>query len=260
MLKILKYSFFDVLRSRWSIIYFMFFLLITTGLLWFSGNVAKSIISLMNVVLAIIPLMSILFGTMYFYNSREFVEILLSQPIDRKRIFLGQFLGLSLSLILSFSLGMGIPFLIYGVAVSAEIFDFLVLLLTGNLLSLVFTALAFLISISNQNKIKGFALSILIWLFLAVVYDSIYLVIMAFFNDYPLETPTLLITLFNPIDLSRILILMKLDISALMGFTGALFKTFLGSGTGSLLSITALVIWIGLPVYAFLKLAIKKDF
>ncbi len=33
----------------------------------------------------------------------------------------------------------------------------------------------------------------------------------------------------NPIDLSRILILLQLDVSAMMGYTGAVFKDFFGT-------------------------------
>lgn len=45
-------------------------------------------------------------------------------------------------------------------------------------------------------------------------------------TDYPLEKATLTLVLLNPVDLGRILMLMQLDISALMGYTGAFFQQF----------------------------------
>ena len=36
----------------------------------------------MNVILFTVPLVSILFSTIYIYNSSEFIELLLSQPLD----------------------------------------------------------------------------------------------------------------------------------------------------------------------------------
>ena len=51
MIKILKYSFFDLIRSRWSYIYFLFYLVITFTLLFLSADVSKSIISLLNIIL-----------------------------------------------------------------------------------------------------------------------------------------------------------------------------------------------------------------
>jgi Cu-processing system permease protein len=41
-----------------------------------------------------------------------------------------------------------------------------------------------------------------------------------------MEKPMLVISARNPVDMARILILLKLDISALMGATSALFRDF----------------------------------
>lgn len=44
--------------------------------------------------------------------------------------------------------------------------------------------------------------------------------------DYPLETTMIGMSMLNPIDLGRIGMLLQLDISAMMGLTGALFQDF----------------------------------
>src|SRR5688572_4947242 len=111
--KILKFTFYDMLRSWWAVLYFLFFLVSATSLLYFSGDFTKAVSSLLNIILLIVPLVSIIFGTMFYYNSREFVELLLAQPLKRSSIFLGQYLGLSISLVLSYCLGISIAFLIY---------------------------------------------------------------------------------------------------------------------------------------------------
>jgi Cu-processing system permease protein len=66
--------------------------------------------------------------------------------------------------------------------------------------------------------------------------------------------------MFNPVDLSRILILLKLDISALLGYTGAIFKKFFGSELGFLLSIGILLLWSILPIWRLSYKAKRKDF
>ena len=136
--KILKYTLFDLLRSRWSYLYFGCYLIITSALLALSGDVSRVVISMMNVILILCPLVAMMFGIMYYYNSREFVELLLAQPLRRSAIFLGQYLGISLSLSLSLTLGVGLPFVVFGITVSPEIWNFLVLILDGILLSFVF--------------------------------------------------------------------------------------------------------------------------
>ncbi|MCB9080130.1 MAG: ABC transporter permease [Lewinellaceae bacterium] len=260
MFKIMQYSFFDLMRSRWSYSYFGFFFLFTSALLWLSGDIAKVVISLLNVILILCPLIATMFGVMYYYNSREFTELLLAQPVKRIAIFWGQFLGLGFSLSLSLLLGIGIPFLAYGLLASMEIWHFSILLFNGVVLSFIFAGLSFLIALRYENRIRGFGLAILVWLFFAVLYDGFFLLLVMHFREYPLEKVALAATLLNPIDLSRILVLLQLDVSALMGYTGAVLQRFFGSGLGSILTLTSLVVWTTLPLLAIRWVAERKDF
>lgn len=260
MLKILKYSFYDLIRSRWSYVYFLFYLLLGFVLLFLNNDVSKAVITLMNVIIVLVPLIGTIFGIMYYYNSKEFTELLLAQPVPRSSIFLGQYLGVASSLTFSLVFGLGIPFVLYGLFRSDAIFDFSLLLVTGAFLTLIFTALAFNIAISNENKIKGFGYAVLLWLFLAVIYDGLFLMSLIIFEEYPLDKFSLVATMLNPIDLSRTLILLKLDISALLGYTGAVFKQFFGTNTGFLASILLLLIWTALPIWRLTYKAKRKDF
>ncbi|MBL4667846.1 MAG: ABC transporter permease [Flavobacteriales bacterium] len=260
MFKILKYSVYDLLRSRWSYVYFVFYLMLGFVLLFLNNDMNKAIITLMNIIIVLTPLIGTIFGVMYYYQSKEFTELLLAQPIKRSKIFMGQYLGISLSLTLSLVLGLGIPFMAYGLFKSSAIFDFSLLLLVGAFLNFIFVALSYNISLSTENKIKGFGYAILMWLFLAVIYDGLFLISLVLFNEYPLDKFSLAATMFNPIDLSRILILLKLDISALLGYTGAVFKNFFGTGLGMLSSISILFLWVFIPVWNIIRKANKKDF
>ena len=260
MLKILKYGFFDLMRSRWSYIYFLFYLSLGFILLFLNQDVSKAVITLLNIILVLTPLIGTLFGVMYYYNSREFTELLLAQPIKRRNIFLGQYLGIAISLSLSLVLGLGIPFLAYGIFQSAEIFNFFTLILIGAMLTFIFVALAFGLALIFEDKIKGFGLAILTWLLFAVIYDGLFLILLLVFDDYPLDKFALFATVFNPIDLSRILILLKLDISALLGYTGAVFQNFFGTSLGMFFSITLLSLWIVFPVLFIIYKSKRKDF
>ncbi len=260
MLKIFKFTLFDLLRSRWSIMYFLLYFLCAGGLLYFSGDPGKAIISLMNILLILCPLVSLMFGVIYFYTSREFLELLLAQPLKRRSIFAGQYLGLSLSLVTGLVLGLGIPFLVYGLVYSGEGLNFATLLLTGVLLTFIFTALAFLIALRNENRIRGFGIALIVWLFMAILYDGILLILLLVFNDYPVEKFALGMTLFNPVDLSRILLMLKLDISALLGFTGAVFKQFFGTSAGMITVTILSFLWIIVPYGLMQRYAARKDF
>lgn len=260
MTKIFKYSFYDLLKSRWSVISLLFYLAATFGLLYLSMDLSKSIISLMNIVLFLAPLTAIMFGVIYFYNSRDFMELLLAQPLKRSSVLWGLYLGLATSLSLSFLIGMGVPFLSYGILVSGEIWDFMLLIFIGVLLTFIFSAIAFLIALKNENKTKGFGLALLLWLFTALMYDGIFLVLLIVFQDYPLEKLSIALTLLNPIDLLRISMMLKLDVSALFGFSGAVFSKFFGNSMGIILSIGCALLWVVAPLGFLFRSLAKKDF
>ncbi len=260
MLKILKYSVFDLIRGRWSYAYFLFYLVLGFALLFLNHDLAKAVITLMNIILILTPLIGTIFGVLYYYSSEEFTALLLAQPITRNKIFMGQYLGLSISLTLSLVLGLGIPFLCYGLLRSAAIFDFFLLLVVGTYLNFIFVALAFNIALSTDNKIRGLGYAIATWLFLAVIYDGLFLISLVIFEEYPLDKFSLIATLLNPIDLSRILILLKLDISALLGYTGAVFHKFFGSTNGFLLSLLTLTGWVVVPLARMNHKLKTKDF
>ena len=260
MIKILKYSFSDLMRSRWSFIYLGFYLILGFVLLFLNHDLSKAVITLMNVIVVLTPMIGTIFGIMYFYNSREFTELLLAQPVKRSTIFMGQYLGISISLALSLVIGLGIPFLAYGLFRSGEIANFVLLLVSGAFLTFIFVAISISIALFNSNKIKGFGYAILMWLFFAVIYDGLILIAMMMFADYPLDNFALAVSFLNPVDLSRILILLKLDISALMGYTGALFQKFFGTDAGLMISGSVLILWVVIPLYVLIRKANRKDF
>lgn len=259
LLKIIKYTFYDTFRSWWAVLYFLFFFISSTSLLYFSGDFTKAVSGVLNIIILIIPLVSIIFGTMFYYSSREFVELLLAQPIKRSVIFCGQYLGLAFSMISSFSLALLLAFLIYQGNVEESGF-LLLLLICGILLTLIFIALSFLISATQEDKIKGFGLSILLWLFLSIIYDGVFLALLAILQDYPMDKASIYISLFNPVDLTRIFVLLRLESAALMGFTGAVYNKFFGTFYGAGISLLFLLLWIILPLTGFFHKIKSKDF
>src|SRR6185295_12605633 len=135
--KVLKYVIYDVLRSRMVIAYAILLFLFSYGMFYLESDPAKSTISLLNIILLLVPLISIIFGTIHFYNSREFIEMLLAQPMSRQNIFFSEYLGLSSSLSLALLAGVGIPAVIFGFSM-----NILLLMAIGILLTYVFVAVA----------------------------------------------------------------------------------------------------------------------
>lgn len=254
MKKIIKYVIIDILRNKIMLVYSFFLFIISISIFNLEDNSAKGLLSLLNIILIIVPLVSLLFSAIYVYNSSEFLELLVSQPLQRKTIWLSLFCGLAISMSFAFFIGVGIPILLY------EITDVgMMMLVTGLLLSIIFVSIAMLAAVIARDKAKGIGVVILLWLYFSIIFDGIILFILFQFSDYPLEKMMVCITALNPIDLSRILILLKLEISALMGYTGAIFKNFFGTEIGLIISFFTLAIWIIIPTWLSLKKFNNKD-
>lgn len=254
MKKIIKYVMIDILRSRIVLAYTLFLLLISFSIFNLEDNTSKGLLSLLNIILIVVPLVSILFAAIYIYNSAEFLELLVSQPLKRRSIWLSFFSGIAVSLSLAFFIGAGIPILLYEATGTG-----FMMLGMGLLLTVIFVSIALLAAVRIRDKAKGIGFAILLWLYFSLLFDGLVLFALFQFSDYPLEKIMVAVSMFNPIDLGRILILLKMDVSALMGYTGAVFRNFFGTGTGLVISFFILLIWIMLPLWLSVRNFNRKD-
>ncbi len=254
MTRVIKYVFYDILRTRFILMYTIFLLISTLAMFQLDSDTGKVILSLMNIVLMVVPLVSVVFSTIHFYNSYEFIELMLAQPVNRRVVFLGEYFAVSISLCVAFAIGVGVPVILFGTGLSG-----LTLIYSGLMLTLVFVSLAFLSSVLTRDKAKAIGVALLFWFYFSLIYDGLLMWIIYSFMDYPMEKVTLALVSLNPIDLARILMLLQLDISALMGYTGAFYKNFFGSNFGAIFSTAVLTIWIVLPVWLANRFFARKD-
>ena len=254
MNRIIKIILSDILKNKIVLVYTLILAVLSWSSFGMEDNTAKGMLTILNVILFTVPLVSILFATIYIYNSAEFIELLVSQPIKRSKIWISLFISLSLSLIISFLIGSGIPLLI-----NAPNLNGIMMLLIGVLITAIFVSLAFLSAIFNRDKARGIGASIVIWLFFALIFDGLILFLLFQFSDYPIEKPMIFVTSLSPIDLARIQMLLHLDASAMMGYTGALFKEYFGSGIGIAVSLLLLLLWVIIPFVLSLKKFKTKD-
>ncbi len=254
MKKIIKYVFIDILRSKIVIGFTIFLLILSLSIFNLEDNSSKGLLSLLNIILIIVPLVSILFSAIYVYNSSEFLELLVSQPLKRKSIWLSLYVGLAGAMALSFFVGAGIPILMYESTPTGYI-----MIIIGVLLSVIFVSIAMLAAVLSRDKAKGIGVVMLLWLYFSLLFDGLILFILFEFADYPLEKPMVFLSALNPIDLGRIMILLKMDVSALMGYTGAVFKDFFGTSTGFAIAMVVMFAWAAIPLWISVKKFKHKD-
>lgn len=254
MLKIAKYAVYDIIRSKITLSYAAFLFIISMSLFMLDNDPSRSISSLMSVVLVAVPLISIIFSTIFLYNSAEFIELLAAQPVKRNHILFADYLGMAISLLLAYLVGVALPVFIYAPGSTG-----LYLVIIGIVLTFIFTSLAFLGAVATRDKAKGIGIALLLWFFFSVIYDGLLIGFLFLFSDYPLEKPVLFITMLNPIDLGRISVMMKMDISALMGYTGAVYRDFFGTVMGMAVTLLLLILWAVIPLMIAVRIFRKKN-
>jgi Cu-processing system permease protein len=252
--KIQRFIVVDILKNRIVLAYTLLLGILAWSVFSLEDESNKGVLTLLNIVLLTTPLVSIIFTTIYLYNSAEFIELLLSQPIRRNKIWTGLFLGLFFSLALAFLIGAGIPILLFVDGSTA-----LILVVMGVLITAVFVALGFLCAILSRDKAKGIGVAILLWLFFSLLFDGLVLFLLFQLADYPVEKAMVGVAALNPIDLARIFIILQLDVSAMLGYTGAIFKAFFGTGLGTAIGFGLLCLWVIIPYWISRGLFIRKD-
>lgn len=254
MNRLIKIILLDILKNKIVLAYTLILAILSWSSFALEDNSAKGLLTILNVILFTVPLVSVLFATIYIYNSSEFIELLLSQPVKRAKIWLSLFIALSLSMVLAFFTGAGIPLLVN----SPDAVGFM-MITTGCLISIIFVALAFLSSILTRDKAKGIGIAIMAWLYFALLFDGMVLFLLFQLAEYPIENAMVGITALSPIDLARVQILLHLDVSAMMGYTGAIFKDFFGTSAGLVISFLLLCLWAIIPFAISFKKFKNKD-
>lgn len=253
-IKLLKYNIYNITKSNWIVFYSILNGLITLMLMKSSDDLDKVVVSLTNISLITIPLVSLIFSLIYFYSNRQYIEVLLTQPIHRKSIFLSDYFSVSLSMSLAYAIGNVIPFAFYG-----YIYDkFIIFILAEILITFVFSSIGFFIGVNIDDRVVGMGVSLVLWFFLLVIFDSIIFYIIIFFSDYPIEKAIASITFLNPIDTIRIYIFYNLGLSELLGISGIILSEFLQKYP--FVPIIILFIWIFIFVMLTTIRFCKKDF
>ena len=250
----------NVARSPAVIGYALVLFAITELLLQFGGSGVRALLSLVNVALTLLPLVSVVFGTLYVYNAREFIELLLAQPVSRGSLYLGLFGGLVIPLLAAFLLGVGAPLAIRALGEPEIVRPLVTLLTVGCLLTAVFTAFALCVAVLVEDRARGLGAALLVWLGCTVVYDGLILLVLTTLRDRPLELPVLVLTFLNPIDLGRVVLLLTFDEAALMGYTGTVFERMFGTVSGLAAAFGMLALCAVVPLWFGARWFRRKDF
>jgi len=247
-------------RNRGVLLFAVGTLLCVESFLRLTGSAERALVSLLNLVLLIVPLVSMMLGIISWHGAREFTELLLTQPVRRSRLFLALYLAQVLPLAGGFALAICAPLLWHGVPERTVWPLAISMICSGVALTFVFGGLALLIGIRVDDRLRSVVTGLMAWLLLSVGYDALVLLVSTTFADYALERPMMALMLGNPVDLARTLIVMHSDTAALMGYTGAVLHRFLGTTLGIAASTAGLLLWMIGPVWFARRCFERRDF
>jgi Cu-processing system permease protein len=152
-----------------------FFGLIQIGHIGAQGY-ERTVISLLNVVQYLVPLLGLLLGhdLIVAENEERTLKLLLASGVSRSRLLLGKFFGGCLCLMVPLITG----FLIAGTAVGLAAKDngiapFVRLAVSGLGLGVVFVAAGLTISVWSRSRVQALVISLLVWCFFVFVFDLI---------------------------------------------------------------------------------------
>src|SRR3569623_795263 len=132
MKTIIKYILLDLFKNKTILVYTFILAVLAVSVLSMSGNSSKGLLSILNITLLFVPIISILFATIYLFNSVEFTELLLAHHIKRRVMLIAEFAGVALALSLAYLLGVGLPVIFLNYSLAS-----LTLLLSGLFLTLI---------------------------------------------------------------------------------------------------------------------------
>jgi len=258
------------IRNRWTLIFagifsllvltISYFGLLTAGTIGFQGF-ARTSASLLNLVLYVVPLVSLTMGTLSFTSEKSSGEILLSQPITRSEFLLGKLAGLFSSIFLATLAGFGLAGVIIALrAGSEESLRYPSFVGLSLLLALVFLSLSAFVSVLCERKIKAFGGMLLMWFFFVLFYDLL-IIGGTFLLKERVANAFIFVSLFgNPVDMVRVASLIILDGKEVFGAAGAALVRFLGGEKASLvLLLSGLGIWIVVPFWLSQFLLKRQD-
>lgn len=260
LLRLLRPALREAVRGRWLLGLALTLAVIGELLIRFGGGGSTTLVSLLDVVLVITPLAALVVGTMQVHNAREVTELLLAQPVARPTLFTGLFLGTALPLGAALTGGLLAPFAWHGLISGEFALRLLAFVVATTLLVLIGTALAFVIALRADDRVRALGVALGTWLVAAVLWDGVVLMVALLFGDRPIELPLMVMLALNPLDLVRVLLLLGTDAAALLGYTGAVVERTLGTVPGRAALSTLLLAWLVVPVLLARRTFRLKDF
>ncbi len=260
----------DGLRNRWVLGTILSFAGLALSLAFLgsapvgttrAGELTVAVASLSSLTVYLMPLIALMlsFDALVGELERGTMLLLLSYPVTRWQVVLGKFLGHLAILAVAVLIGYGSAglLLVWSADWRLEgVGAYLAMMGSSVLLGGVFVALGYLVSALARERSAAAGWALGLWLFAVVLYDLALLAIVVTAGDALGAGQFVALLLASPTDAYRILNLIGNEaVAAVAGLAGAAAK----AGIGSLAPVSAMLVWLALPLVATLTVFQRRE-
>jgi Cu-processing system permease protein len=237
-----------------------YFGMVTSGYAGFQ-DFTRTAASIVNLAGFVIPLFALLLGVFSFVSNREYIDLIVTQPVSRHQVLLGKYLGLLLTIVGASLIGFGIPGIIISLTIGVEgalAYGLVIALAMMN--GAVFLGIAVLIALVTQRQQIALGAAVGIWLFFELFYGLLVIGSTLYFSHAVLKSMLLVGLMGNPIDLSRVLSLLAIGGPHFFGPAGTTLVKAAGSGfLAGMWGWLALIAWIVIPGLISLRIFSRQN-
>jgi Cu-processing system permease protein len=248
-----------MMRSKWIVSFALLFTALACITVYFGSTNDQSgfsgfnrmTASLLNLSLFLIPLLTLLTGSMFLAGEREDGRfmLLLSAPISPFSIIFGKYIGILLALLSVISLGYGTIGIIVAALfrqASTHLFLFFAFSL---LLMLMFLSVSLVIGMMSTTRFQALGLSLLSWALSVLFYEFIVIAITSFVHK-TMILPIISTSVFlNPVELVRVWTIISLKSGTIFGPSLYDFTIWAEGVYGQIMFIAATIIWMIVPLF-----------
>jgi Cu-processing system permease protein len=254
-----RYELVLAVRSRWLQIFAATFALLalavaSSGYILSGGHgvqdFSRTAVSLVQLVLLLVPLAALVFGSLALTSERGAAELLYSQPVSRGRILLGRVLGVWAALAAAELVGFGLAGLVLqwqaGLAGAGQYSALTVMAVT---LTGVFLSVAALLASGNTGRrTRVLALALVVWFLAVVLFDVVALGAASMLRSGSASRLLIWATLVNPVDAARTGALLAIEGTSAFGAASLALLRFTGGMAGAAWAVaSSLVVWLVVP-------------
>ena len=223
---------------------------------------SRTSVSLVQLTLLLVPLTSLVVGVLALAPERGAAELLFSQPVARRSIWLGKMLGLFLALTSAQAIGLGAAgMVIFWQAGREGLTGYFVLFATGLLLTAIFLGLAGLLAAGGTGRrAKALAIALIVWFGGVVLFDVAALGVATLLPSGAASRALILSVFVNPVDALRTGALLGIEGTTAFGAASLALLRFTRGPVGAALALSASILfWLAAPILLSLRRISRTD-